>query len=308
MYALEGGSVQIDERSALTYTEVENFLRYVVPRKLRNRGVLQALLGALMATGEARWEWHFTYQKRIFTSKSVTLEIRACSQGYDVTCVGADSEREWVLKRANREALRSPAHRNAKRTSSGTESQRKRTKLRERFKQAQLKKQQAAEKRRQQLEQKTFVRKQRREALPKNKERAFIRAAISREKNEDVTRIFRKSTISWHEATCAIVAIYGIASTDKCPARQIVNDHLKRSLKHNGGSFVMIKRNDFTFRFDLQVKFRGDFTPLRMSCTKDRHHPLYRAIREYFYERLIGLPIAKQQARRLRMFPTAIAA
>ncbi|MBC7836165.1 hypothetical protein H7X87_00085 [Acetobacteraceae bacterium] len=129
--------------------------------------------------------------------------------------------------------------------------------------------------------------------------RPFVPAVLSLRHNEVLTPQFRKNRLAWSEAVTETVRIFEARGNWKYTARERVASELWGSLERSGYRFAQYKRGGFCLRFDLtDGRWRGDITPLTVSCTKDNTHPTYRRMRKILKERLTGLSQEEQHQRK----------
>lgn len=282
LFTLEGSSVRYDGREELRYGEVRWAVCYGLRRKLRLAGYDLVFWKTLRESGEAELSWNFTRHNRKSANAWVTFHAWETEVDcYHLHCVGPQAE--YVIERINQIAVSRVPKRVKRALARINHTRKRRNKL--------------AKKRRQ------------REArapnqLPKLKtRRAFTPAPISLERNEILTPQFRNHRISWHEARKLVADIFQVRSNWKYTKDQLVAQELWGSLERSGYRFASYKRDGFVLRFDLiDGVYRGDITPLTVSCTKDNAYPVYRRLRKRLREKLHGLTPEEHLKRRVLLW------
>jgi|GEM_PF-5074444 len=274
MYSLVGDRICHDGEELLPKTTVDQLLVYVLTRKQRKKGKWAEMQKQLRELRRTSYTWRFTYRKRQerHSMLNVKLRIREAVPGYyRVTCFG--SYAEWVVERGNEGPKRHQRW------------------LEQKKLHAQKKKHKVEKKKKKRI----YESKKRKEQV----KQTFVPAPISRRRNEILTPQFRKSRVSWREMMSAVIEIFDVKRDWKYTAEQLVAREIMTSLRQSGHCFVEYSRRGFKLRFDLvDGIWRGDITPLTISCTKDKDNPLYRRTRDYFAERLLGHCADKQRERR----------
>ncbi len=279
-----------DGREDLTASELEFFLRYALARRERTRGKLRKIFTDLEMVGRGSYVWNATKRRHCsFTPPPFWLDLTILKspEGYRVTCQGTHAF--WAVERAN-EGPERLAHKLRRRK----ERQRRKTFLFPR----------PSKKYRRHIP--------RKKKLPSSTQRPPP-APQSEKRMERLKPQFRRNHVFWGEAVRLAARVFEIKDVDskrswKRSPEELVTTFLLESLEQNGGRFTQIKRRGFCLRFDLMDgRWRGDITPLALSCTKDNKHPAYRQMRECLKKTLLGLSTEERRDRKERAaFSTAL--
>ena len=283
LYTLHGSSVLYDGREELEGPHISAAITHSMRRKLRLAGFNGAFWKDLRQKHEASITWNFTRHNAKNDKSWVSFQAWARGQGsYHLYCVGPQAP--YAIERINK-ALLDKTPRWLQKWVAAEERG------------VELRSRRLAKKRRKLIE----ARRRRKEQQKKGrnfKKRRFIPAPISLERNESLTPQFRKSFLFWREALTETTAIFQVKSTCKYTARERLAQELWGSLERSGYRFAQFKRDGFCLRFDLiDGLYRGDITPVKVACTKDNRHPIYRRMRERLRDRLQGLSPPEQQVR-----------
>lgn len=264
--------VYFDGEEYVPTVALQQLFYHVLTNKQRRRGQLDVIQREMRLERpypekrRASFTWHFTYKKGLRQRSHHSAKVRALEvfPGYwRVTCLG--TKPEWVVNRANEGPER----------------------FRRWLEQKKLKpkKERAAAKKKRKGKKAYEAKKRRTE----EKRAAFIPAPISKTHTKTLSRQFRKSKVSWRDMMSAIIEIFDVKRDWKRTAEQRVSREIMASLKQSGHRFVEYGRRGFKIRCDLvDGIWRGDITPLTVSCTKDKTHPLYRKTRDVFKEKLLA--------------------
>lgn len=280
----DGLTVCYDRRNILSREEMERFLRATLSRKQYRGGKFQELLARLDDRGRINHAWNFNYRRaydNLFFSHRMKVRVWRLKSGYLVVLQGNVKNVSWALERANN-AVRKPEKIKLKKFC--WKRKKKDPKRRPPKRWSERRQETAPEQKR-------------------KRERAFVAAPISEERMECLRPQFRNHFIFWQEAISLAVNVFDIRDADsrrswKRSPEELAAMFLFESLEQNGGRFAQIKRRGFCLRFDLtDGRFRGDITPLTVSCTKDSS-PAYRRMRDYLKETLTGLKLEEQRRRK----------
>jgi hypothetical protein len=255
-------------------------------RQLRRSGRHDRFLRTARQTGEATLTWGFVRKVFDVDDHQVTIHGWFSEGVFRLYCLGPQAES--AVERVNKLLRPSlPSWWNVARKRYSYKARRKR----EDWLRA----------KRQRLEKKRIERAAKKSDQQKRSavDRAFVPSPISLKRNELLTPQFRKSRIFWREAIRSTVAIFDIHGNGRYTARELAAQELWRSLERSGYRFAQYKRRGFSLRFDLvDGIWRGDITPIHISCTKDNDRKEYRRMRAHFRDVLLGIPKESQAVRR----------
>lgn len=281
-YRLDGSSVLYKGREELYRAEVSDALLHALRRKLRLERYDKDFFQNLTRHGEASISWNFTRHNSASDKHWVSFHAWLLDDlTYHLHCVGPQAE--MAIERINR-ALDTKTPKWLKKKLAEEERRKQPQSKRSRKKKERLKK------KRQNLKQ-----------APRKKEKRGIFAS---HQHEQLTVQFRKSRVSWLEALNETVAIFQVHRDSKNSAREIVARKLWNSLERNDYRFAQFRQEGFCLQFTLvDGRWRGDITPLTVSCTKDNRHPTYRRMRKRLKAKLQGLSPQEQRRRKLYLWP-----
>jgi hypothetical protein len=254
------------------------FMRSVLKSRFRKRGYVDRFVGWLEQYGTAEVTWSFVPRIMSRDDHWVTVHAWVDAEGYHLQCTGPQAEA--AVERAN---TRDRASQGRSKRISKRLSMRDRRERRYRKSEARRADMLAA----------------RGPKSRKVRKKVHVPAPISYVRNEALTPQFRKNRVTWSETLTAVVAIFEVRGNGKYSARQLVAREMWDSLERSGFRFAQYKRRGFVFRVDLiDGVWRGEITPLRVSCTKDTKHATYRRTREYIAGLVLGLPEKECRVRR----------
>lgn len=281
------GEVLSGEGNPLSALEFGAFLHKSMRKKIRRRGRVDRFMRHVRLFGEASHTWSFIPKVTDIDDDWVTVHAWHSSGVFRLYCLGPQADA--AVQRVNSLLGKLPSWWNS--PYNRCQHPYKMKMRREhwlRAKRTRLAKKRAA------LKLKQEVAKSRNRETKKN----FIPAPVSLVRNELLTPQFRKSRIFWQEAICATVATFDIRRHWKYSARELAARELWSSLERSGYRFAQYKRRSFCLRFDLfDGVWRGDLTPVKVTCTKDNTRQEYRRMRKHFRHILLGIPTERRLVR-----------
>lgn len=274
LYALREKSVFYDGRKDLAHNEVQFAVTNAMRRKLRRAGYDATFWRELSENGESFITWHFTRYNARNDKEWVAFEALAnTNTSYHLNCFGPKAEQ--TIERINKAAHRKLPGRIRKQLVQADRLRRKHRKKK--------KKNQKAS-----------------EQLPKQKvrkEKKFVPLCLSQ---EQLVPQYRNSRVFWQEAAACVAYAFDMPGHNRL-ARSWVR--LFDSAKRTEWRYAQYKGRGFTIRFEFaDCRWRGDITPLTVSCTKDNRHPVYRRMRSFLAKKLQGLPPPVQNERRAQLY------
>lgn len=274
LYTLSGTNVLYDGQRELQYQHVEIAVSTSMRRKLRLAGFGWHFWQELKRDGQASVTWNFTRHNAHNDRAWVRFSALAADAAVLLDCDGpqASVAIERINKALNDRRPKWLTKWIASEESGPSKSRR-------------------LQKKRDKLRKERERRKAEREVQDRKRQKGFVPAPLSQMRNERLTPQFRKSVFFWREAITETAAIFDVKDNPRKTAREYVAQELWSSLERSGDRFAQFKRSGFCLRFDLvDGRYRGEITPLTVSCTKDNRHPLYRRMRERFKDRLAAIP------------------